>query len=107
MDRDDLQLYSEMIKTQFFIDPYGKIIKWRWGVEEATDWVSLHAGICAKLFPEVKNGTDYVHNLGWIAIGSSAYGNRIKHEPTQAQINTLDRLGFRRITDDNGNRYKW
>lgn len=40
-------------------------------------------------------------------MGSAAYGNRIKGEPTQSQINVLTSLGWNRITDDNGNHWKW
>lgn len=108
MDEDTIEIYEEMIQKQFFIDPNGKIKKWRWGLEAATEWVSLHAGIAERLCPDnIEHPTDYLHNLGWIAIGSSAYGNRVKNEPTQAQINTLYDLGYRRIRDDNGVLYKW
>jgi hypothetical protein len=105
--KDYREIYKRMIDTQFFIDTSGKIVRWKWGVDEAMDWISLHSGICHKLFPEIKNGTDYVYNLGWISMGSDVYGNRIKGEPTQAQINTLDRLGFYRIIDDLENEYVW
>jgi len=100
----DKKMYTEMIEEQYFIDQYGKEIRWTWGPEEASDWVSLHAGICERLFPHIKSDpTDHaLMRLGWIAMGSSVYGIQLYKTPTQAQLNTLDRLGYDHLINDKG-----
>ena len=105
MNKSDI--YRDKINNEFFISDFGEIIKWKWGINEAMNWVSLHSGIISKLYPKVhyNNRTDFVINLGWIIIGSNSYGNRIKNEPTQAQINTLNKLGFNKITGFDGTIY--
>ena len=84
-NRRDDKIYQEMIDTQFFIDRQGKKHVWKWGLEAAKDWVSLHAGLANKLFPEIKDPTTYVYNIGWIIWGSECYGYKCKKKPTQAQ----------------------
>lgn len=108
------KLTHERIQTEFWISPTGKIRRWAGTVQEAADWSSLHSAIATKILhhiPDVKNlrrcGCDILHKQGWIAMGSACYGNRIDRAPTQAQINTLDELGWRRIQEMDGTLHEW
>lgn len=108
------ELTHERIRTEFWISPTGKIRRWAGTVTEASEWASLHSAIAQKILghiPEVasgmKDGCDILHKTGWIAMGSACYGNRIDREPTQAQINTLDELGFNRIQEMSGIVHEW
>lgn len=115
MEKWERDIVKERIRDEFFIDTKGKIHRWKGSQKEADDWASLHA-LIANLqvlahIPEVKagrkSGTDILHKLGWIAMGSAVYGKLIKGEPTQAQINTLNELGFKKIRDENGVLHSW
>jgi len=108
MEKWESELVKERIANEFFIDPKGKIRKWKGSQKEADNWISLHEGI-AMMITGIDDGkqTDVLHNLGWIAMGSACYGKRIKGEPTQAQINTLHELGWNRIQDDSGIVHAW
>ena len=115
MNKREIKDIKERIKNEFFIDTNGKIIRWKGDIEEANDWASLHALISnyqvLAHIPDIKagmrSGTDVLNNLGWIAMGSAAYGKLISRKPTQAQINTLDKLGFKKIRDSNGVMHEW
>lgn len=83
-------------KEEYYISPDGKVIKLK---DNPKNWISIHDGIAQEV-TGITNGkaTDILHNLGWIAMGGIS-GWRIKHFPTQAQINTLNRLGLNHIVD--------
>lgn len=84
---------SKRIKKEYFINPLGKVIKFKGDLYE--EYVSLHYEIAEECFPDMKNPEDYMMNTGWVLIGSSVYSHPIIHiEPTQAQLNTLDKLGL-------------
>jgi len=108
MEKWESKLVKERQDTEFYIDPQGKIRKWKGSLKELDNWVSTHS-LLAQTITGIKDGTadEYLHKLGWIAMGSAVYGNRIKGEPTQAQINTLFDLGRNGIIDDNGIRHYW
>ena len=108
MEKWESESVKKRILNEFYISPTGKIRRWRGTLKEADNWISLHEGIARKI-TGITDGkaTDALHNKGWIAIGSACYGNRIKGEPTQAQINTLFELGWSGIQDDSGNTYQW
>jgi hypothetical protein len=92
MKIDSLGIYYN---NTYFIDTYGKIIKCTWKFKNKP--ISMHYEIAKKLFPKIKypkDPRDYVYNLGWIFIGG-AVDIRMKDEPNQAQINTLNRLNIR------------
>jgi hypothetical protein len=101
----ELKHLHQRVDSEFYIDPDGRIIKST--LEEAKDWISLHLGIAERLYPDVEHADDYLFEMGWISIGSAAYGIRIKSEPTQSQIDTLYELGYRRIRDSFGIMYEF
>ena len=115
MKKLNQNIVKERIKYEFFIDTKGKCHRWEGSLKEAKDWASLHTLIAnwqilahiPKVKSGMKSGTDILHKLGWIAMGSAVYGKLIKNEPTQAQINTLDSLGFNKIKDENGVLHSW
>jgi hypothetical protein len=102
----ELEFSKERIEKEFWIDAEGQIHRWKGDIEETSDLLSLHHAIAATInhskYPE-----DVLYDMGWIAIGSAAYGNRIKGEPSQAQINTMFDLGYRRIRDSYGILYQF
>lgn len=102
---------KERQEREYFISPEGRVVKW-WGtLEKLDDWSSTHALIAQSLLKNKissdVSACDVLNKLGWIAMGSACYGNKIKGEPTQAQINSLSELGFNRIVDDTGVEWKW
>lgn len=108
MERWESKIVKERAGKEYFISPTGKIKKWKGSLKELDEWSSTHALIASKVLGTNKGDeSDTLHNLGWVAIGSACYGNRIKHKPNQAQINTLFDLGYFSISDDAGNRYKF
>lgn len=111
MEKWERQSVKDRQQNEFFISPEGRLVRW-WGtLEELDNWVSTHALIAKELLKNKiardKDACDILHKMGWIAMGSAAYGNRIVSEPTQAQINVLNDLGWNRITDDTGKRWTW
>jgi len=107
MEKWEIKLLKERVDTEFFVSPEGKVVRWEGTLKELHNYCSTHDLLASSLFPDSKHPTDVMHELGWIAIGSACYGNRIKGEPTQAQINTLDELGFHGIIDCAGVRHYW
>ena len=108
MERWESKLVKDRALKEYFINPEGKIRKWKGTLKELDEWTSTHALIASKIVGTSHGReTDTLHKLGWIAMGSAVYGNRIKNEPTQAQINTLYDLGFWRICDDSGKIYNF
>ena len=114
MEKWERDCVKERVASEFWIDTEGKIKKWEGTLKEADDWASLHTLIATKILSRNKevqagriDGCDILHKKGWIAMGSACYGNRIDREPTQAQINTLDELGFRRIQEMDGTVHSW
>lgn len=83
---------DERIKKQYFIDPLGKVHKYKGNVQEV---ISYHYLIGKQIFPEQIFPDDKLMELGWIMAGSSCYHRPIIHrKPTQAQLNKLDELGI-------------
>ena len=62
--------------------------------------------INTKLFPDARFPTDCLYELNWITVGSECYGLRIKSKPTQAQLNTLNKLKISYIVDRKGTKYE-
>lgn len=108
MDRRKIKLAQERAAKEYFIDPYGKVKKWKGPLKDLAEYSSTHAKIACKILgTSTGKETDKLHKLGWISIGSVAYGNRIKNEPNQAQINTLVDMGVWQIRDDSGRVYNF
>ena len=109
MEKWERQSVKDRIQNEFWISPTGRIRRWTGTLKEADNWVSLHAGIASIIKPNVEDGkaTDLLYKLGWIAMGSACYGNRIDKPPTQAQINTLDKLGWNIIQEMDGTIHEW
>ena len=93
LSKGDIANYRDDIRTQYFIDTDGVIRKWKLSPTKAADYISLHYGIAAVLFPDIiypKDPKDHVMKLGWVLVGSTVYGSPIIDKcPTQAQLNTL------------------
>jgi hypothetical protein len=78
-------------KEQYWIDTVGKIHRYKG--KDIEDVVSIHGTIARELYPDSNRPTDVLMNLGWIMMGSTVYSHPIIHkEPTQSQINKLDKL---------------
>lgn len=86
-----LKINKHKRENEYFIDRYGKIHKY--GGDLNNEIISFHYEIAHYLYPDIKYPTDYLKKLGWIIIGSSGYSCPICDlEPSQSQINTLDKL---------------
>lgn len=81
------------IENQYWIDRRGKIHKLSSNTD-LTDITSVHYEIARRIYPQVKYPEDVLSQLGWILVGSTIYHVAYISEkhPTQAQINTCDRL---------------
>ncbi len=92
-------------KEQFWIDRNGKSYKYKG--KDVDEIASLHGVIATDLYPDSNRPTDILMNLGWVMVGSTVYSCPIIHkEPTQAQINALDKLGeFNRLCILENNSY--
>lgn len=99
---------QEIIDTEFFIDPEGKIQRYT-GDENVEELISVHAAIAEQLFGHlnINDPETYMMDLGWVLVGSCVYSHPIIHKyPTQAQINTLDALNlYHRLTFLHNNTY--
>ena len=103
MKKCELNILKERRDTEYYIDTEGNVHKWKRTLNELSYYTSTHYAIAKTFYPESDYPEDILYNLNWIAIGSAAsIGNRIKSEPTQAQINTLFDLGYKRIKDSYG-----
>ncbi len=81
---------------QFFIDSFGAIHKLKNSMKNASEIVFVHHEIAKRIVDKkIENPQKYLENLGWIVVGSSSGGNYILKEPTQAQLNTLIKCGYR------------
>lgn len=89
----NLEMNSERVDNEFWIDRSGKVHKYKGDLSETI--ISFHHEIAQVLFPQSTRPTDALFNLGWCAVGSVVYNIPIMHkEPSQAQLNTLDELGW-------------
>lgn len=95
MDKYQIAGIKERIESEFWIDPEGKIHKWKGSLKGSDEYMSLHYGIVAMIFKNLEHPDDYCTKLGWMKIGSPA--KCISQAPTQAQLNTLDKLGYERL----------
>jgi len=83
----------ERCNSQYWIDRSGKIHKYKGSLNR--ECVSIHYEIVNTLFPDVPHAKQYVEKLGWCMVGSTVYSTPIiEIKPSQAQINTLDKLGL-------------
>ena len=98
--------HKNRIEEQFYISPDGKIHKYKLGINNIKNSLSVHYEIAKSLYPNLEYPDDYLYNLNWIIVGSYAHGLRIKNEPSQAQINTLNKHGMFGIRDSAGNYYE-
>lgn len=106
MEKWEFELVKERIQKEYWINIDGKIIRYKGSLRNADNYPSLHYEIAEQLYPNIEDPDDYLYNLGWISMGS-ACGRKISKEPSQAQINTLFDLGFRRLREDNGTLYEF
>ena len=84
---------KERVDKEFFIDRRGKIQKYTGPLDEY-DIISMHYEIAHQHYPNVSQPKDLVtKKLGWVIIGP-IYGVAIHKEPSQSQINTLDKLNL-------------
>jgi len=109
MERWEMQSTRDRVEKEYFIDPNGKIHKWKGSLRELYEWCSTHA-LIAHTITGMESGAakDYLVKLNWIIVGS-ACGNflQIENEPTQAQINTLFDLDYHHICTNNGERFSF
>ena len=106
MEHWEMQSTRDRQENEFFIDTNGKIHKWKGSLKKLYDTCSTHKLIAEKLTGmDGYDAVEYLHNLGWIIIGSVCYGIRAKNEPTQSQINALFDLGYHHICIDSGERF--
>jgi hypothetical protein len=82
-------------KEQFWIDPSGKVHKWKGDMSKVNDIISFHAEIAATIYPKAKFPEDVLMDKGWIMIKSTAGGNLIRINPTMNQITTMYNLGYK------------
>lgn len=101
MNDGQLENAKERIRTQFWLKPNGRIVKWKGSVEDVVKISSLHSQIAYDLFPEIKYAGDYLLSQGWIKIGCSCYGHYTKKMPTDKQMQVLAELKIKRITGPN------
>lgn len=81
------------VKKEFFIDPEGKIHKYKGDL--SIEIVSIHSEIASVFYPESNRPTDVLLNIGWCMVGSTVYAVPIMNKkPTQQQINKLYELGL-------------
>ncbi len=91
-----LEYNLSRINTQFFISPDGKVHKWKgkrkWLYECE---ILFHDAIARQLLPNAQEPKDALMKMGYCLVGSTVYHlPYCCKEPTQAQINTLDRLNM-------------
>lgn len=93
-DEANFEHNMERLDVQFWIDRQGKVHKYMGDMYD--EITSFHYEIAHTLFPDIKypnSPDDYLSKAGWVLVGSTVYNTPIIHKrPTQAQINTLDRL---------------
>ena len=106
-EEDRKEMCIEMIGKMFWIDPEGKVYKYKGHWDFAELSFSLHYLIAADLYPDVNDPEDYLHELNWMAVGSEVYGNRIDREPSQAQINKMELLGIDFVTLSSGEKLEF
>lgn len=109
MKEYEYKIEKERVEKEYFIDPNGKIHKWKGSLKELHEWCSTHA-LIAHTITGIESGAakDYLVKLNWLMVGS-ACGNflQIENEPTQAQINTLFDLGYHHICTNSGERFSF
>lgn len=89
----NIEYNSERVDTQFWIDTFGKVHKYTGDM--TVEIASMHGEIARRLYPDSIRPTDILKTLGWIIIGSTAYGGAvIEKRPTTKQIRTLHRLNL-------------
>ena len=82
---------KERINSSYLIDRLGKVHKHSGFEYEG----SIHKSIAESLFPKVKHAEDHVNKMGYVTVRSNKWMKEIcGRELSQAQINTLDRLGI-------------
>ena len=94
------------INNQYFIDPYGEVIKYKPTEEkiENKDICSIHCNLAKQILIEMSGNSNYspfssekslLLRMGYVIVGS--LGNELPfctREPTQAQIDKLFELGY-------------
>lgn len=97
MDEEERQMYydynMERVDKQFYIDRHGKVHKYLGDMYEEV--VSIHSEIAYSLYPDMRDPAKYLMECGWILVGSSVYNCPIiDQEPSDAQLDTLEKLGL-------------
>ena len=88
-----LEYNTNRQKNEFFIDRYGKVIKYTGDLDR--DICSIHSEIASQIYPDAKYPSDVLMKRGWVMVGSSVYSTPIINiKPTQSQLNTIDKLGL-------------
>lgn len=84
--------YFKRYQYQYWIDLLGKIHRYKGKktIKVMKELVSIHYEISHSLFPDVENPCSYLEKLGWVKVCEETDVDCYK-EPTQAQINTLDK----------------
>ena len=103
----DEEEQKERIQTEYWIDIYGVIHRWKGSIEHLADCCSVHYAIANAIVPDAKNPDDVLMRMGWIKWGSKCGLYQIDNEPTQAQMNTLFGEGYRVIFGKDGTKYSW
>ena len=86
---------TERREKEYFIDRKGKIYKYDGDLTETI--ISMHLEIACQILGRNNHRSpdDALLNMGWCLVGSTCYHNPyLTREPSQAQINTLDKLGL-------------
>lgn len=98
----------EDINQQYYIDTLGNEHKYLGCVTD--EIISMHFEIAKSIYPNIDYPDDKLMELGWIKIGCSAHHTpMIDIEPTQAQINKMDKLNLLKFLEikTNGVYKKW
>lgn len=90
---NDKSFNKTRVEEQFWISRTGRILKYKGDLNKEIS--SLHYEIAIKILPYSKNPEDLLLRQGCIKIGSYVGGVvKFEKQPSQAQINTMDKLGF-------------
>ena len=98
----------ENIDKQYYIDTFGNEHKYSGCVTD--EIISIHFEIANSIYPNIDYPDDKLMELGWIKVGCSAHHTPIIDiEPTQAQINKMDKLNLLKYLriKTNGIYIKW
>lgn len=98
-------------KSQFWIDPWGKIHKWKGKKKDLESLVSIRYAIAREIVANkcLRYPDDVLMERGWIKFNVVGSGHVIHREPTVLQMKTLHKLKASsiKITYNNETTTQW